>query len=90
LVWGDQKIFKNANARLDAFTKSQFNHNPDLDSNSIQLAGYRSGAVEDRLLQTGIDYSENLEKRKKSENDKMFTPAINQKSRDMASGLNSD
>jgi len=77
LAWGDEKLFKQANARLGELNKDHFDHTPELDYNSVRIVGDRDGAVEDRLLKSGKDYSSNLDKRLQDEKEKMFSPAIN-------------
>ena len=90
LAWGDEKRFKHANARLGELNKDHFDHTPGLDYNSVRIVGDRDGAVEDRLLKSGKDYSSNLDKRLKDEKEKMFSPAINLKSRELAAGFRPD
>lgn len=77
LAWGDEKRFKQANARLGELNKDHFDHTPGLDYNSVRIVGDRDGAVEDRLLKSGRDYSSNLDKKLQNEKDRMFSPAIN-------------
>jgi hypothetical protein len=67
LAWGDEKSFRQANARLGELNKDQFNYMPELDYNSVRIIGDRDGAVEDRLIKSGKDYSSNLNKKVKDE-----------------------
>lgn len=90
LAWGDEKRFKQANNRLGELHKDHFDHTPELDYNSVRIVGDRDGAVEDRLLKSGRDYSSNLEKRLKDEKGNMFNPAISTKSRELAAGFRPD
>lgn len=90
LAWGDEKRFKHANARLGELNKDHFDHTPELDYNSVRIVGDRDGAVEDRLLKSGKDYSSNVDRKLKLEKDNMFSPAINQKSRELAAGFRPD
>lgn len=67
-----------------------YNYAPELDYNSVRLAGNREGAVEDRLIKSGNDYSKKLKNTLKKEKQEMFNPWISNKSRELAAGFRPD
>lgn len=90
LNWGEEKRYRQANNRLNELYKDNYNFIPDIDDKSNRIAGQRDGAVEDRLIQNGLDYTKKLKKQMKQEKDLMFNPAISFKSRELAAGFRPD
>jgi len=53
--WGEDKRLRLAISRLNKDI-DLYSHQPELNYNSVKIAGKREGAVEDRLMQTGENY----------------------------------
>ena len=90
LQWGDEKTFRLANERLNDQGKEKHTFMPEIDNHSVRLAGNREGAVEDRLLKSGNDYTKKLNDQLKKEKQQMFNPWISNKSRELAAGFRPD
>ena len=64
LNWGQEKRFKQTNARLKSMMGDQCSFSPNINARSRQLAGQRYGPVHKRLHNAGADTNEKLEQLK--------------------------
>jgi hypothetical protein len=74
LNWGQDKRFKQTNARLNAMMSDQCSFSPNINPNSRRMAGYRSGAVEDRLMNAGTSRDNKIKTLRDVDHSNMFRP----------------
>lgn len=84
LNWGQEKIFKQTTARMNAQTREQCSFSPNINERSKRLIGQRNGEVHDRLMQSGKSRDKKLAQTLKLEKNQMFSPSIGKKSRQLA------
>lgn len=84
LNWGQEKRFKQTNARLNSMLGGQCSFSPNINQRSRQLAGRRSGPIHKRLMNAGEDADEKLETLRQQADKGLYKPSIGWKSRQLA------